>query len=57
MPDHLEEVVLVRVPRVFERVLARIRGQMGKQSSLKRALFRMTTAVGWRRLERQQRRA
>ena len=49
--------VLIAVPRIFERVFVRIQGQMDKQSGLARALFRITTRVGWRRFERQQQRA
>jgi long-chain acyl-CoA synthetase len=54
---HIRPTVLIAVPRIFERVFARIQGQMDKQSALKRGLFNMTTAVGWHRFERQQRRA
>jgi long-chain acyl-CoA synthetase len=49
--------VLIAVPRIFERVFVRIQGQLEKQSVLARALFRLTTGVGWRRFERQQQRA
>ncbi len=49
--------VLIAVPRIFERVFIRLHGQMAKQSGLARALFRITTRVGWRRFERQQQRA
>lgn len=55
--QHIRPTVLIAVPRIFERVFARIQGQMDKQSKLKRALFSMTTAVGWQRFEYQQRRA
>ena len=54
---NIRPTVLIAVPRIFERVFARIQGQMDKQSQLKRALFKMTTAVGWQRFEHQQRRA
>lgn len=54
---NIRPTVLIAVPRIFERVFARIQGQMDKQSKLKRTLFKMTTAVGWQRFERQQRRA
>ncbi len=53
----IQPTVMIAVPRIFERVFARIQGQMEKQSALKRGLFNLTTAVGWRRFERQQRRA
>jgi long-chain acyl-CoA synthetase len=50
----IQPTVMIAVPRIFERVFARIEGQMEKQSGLARSLFRMTTEVGWRRFERQQ---
>jgi long-chain acyl-CoA synthetase len=54
---NIRPTVLIAVPRIFERVFARIQGQLEKQPSLKRTLFRVTTEVGWRRFERQQKRA
>ena len=53
----IQPTVMIAVPRIFEKVFARIQGQMNKQSGLKRALFRMTTAIGWHRFQRQQKRA
>jgi long-chain acyl-CoA synthetase len=53
---NIRPTVLIAVPRIFERVFARIEGQMEKQSGLKRALFRLTTHVGWHRFEYQQHR-
>jgi long-chain acyl-CoA synthetase len=55
--QNIRPTVMIAVPRIFERVFARIQGQLDKQSGFKRALFDMTTAVGWHRFERQQRRA
>ena len=60
LADDLQTIrptVLIAVPRIFERVFARIEGQMEKQSGIARRLFKLTTAVGWRRFERQQGRA
>jgi long-chain acyl-CoA synthetase len=54
---HIRPTVLIAVPRIFERVFARIQGQMDRQSGLKRRLFRLTTEVGWHRFQRQQQRA
>jgi len=54
--QNIQPTVLIAVPRIFERVFARIQGQMDKQSGFKRMLFQMTTRVGWHRFERQQRR-
>jgi long-chain acyl-CoA synthetase len=48
---------MIAVPRIFERVFTRIQGQLNRQSGFKRALFNMTTAVGWHRFEYQQHRA
>jgi long-chain acyl-CoA synthetase len=47
----LRPTVMIAVPRLFERVLARIE-QALQRSLLKRLLFRLTVAVGWRRFER-----
>jgi len=55
--QNIQPTVMIAVPRIFEKVFARIQGQMSKQSGLKRALFRMTASIGWRRFERQQQRA
>ncbi len=53
---NIQPTVLIAVPRIFERVFARIQGQMDKQSGFKRTLFQLTTRVGWHRFEYQQRR-
>jgi long-chain acyl-CoA synthetase len=55
--QHIKPTVMIAVPRIFERVFARIQGQMEKQSGFKRALFNLTTEVGWHRFEHQQGRA
>jgi long-chain acyl-CoA synthetase len=55
--QNIQPTVMIAVPRIFEKVFARIQGQMSRQSGLKRALFKMTTDIGWRRFERQQQRA
>jgi long-chain acyl-CoA synthetase len=55
--QHIRPTVMIAVPRIFERVFARIQGQMDKQSGLKRTLFKLTTEVGWHRFQRQQQRA
>ncbi|NNJ94033.1 MAG: long-chain fatty acid--CoA ligase [Halobacteria archaeon] len=55
--QHIRPTVMIAVPRIFERVFGRIQGQLEKQSGLKRALFKMTTDIGWRRFQRQQKRA
>ena len=55
--QNIRPTVMIAVPRIFERVFARIQGQLEKQSGLKRALFNLTTRVGWHRFEYQQHRA
>ena len=55
--QHIKPTVMIAVPRIFERVFARIQGQMDKQSGFKRALFNLTTEIGWHRFEYQQGRA
>ncbi|MEN6587118.1 MAG: AMP-dependent synthetase/ligase [Sulfuricella sp.] len=44
--------VLIAVPRVFERFLARLEKNLA-QNALKRVLFRLTVHLGWRRFKRQ----
>jgi long-chain acyl-CoA synthetase len=53
----IRPTVLIAVPRIFERVFVRMQDQMARQSALARALFRLTTAVGWHRFQRLQQRA
>ncbi|HUX63269.1 long-chain fatty acid--CoA ligase [Sulfuricella sp.] len=47
----LKPTVMVAVPRVFQRFLARIEQALAA-SPLKRALFSLTLALGWRKFER-----
>ncbi|MFV1973924.1 MAG: long-chain fatty acid--CoA ligase [Thiohalobacterales bacterium] len=55
--QNIRPTIMIAVPRIFERVFARIQGQLDKQSAIKRGLFTLTTSIGWRRFERQQQRA
>ncbi len=48
---YLKPTVMVAVPRVFQAFLARIEEALAA-SPLKRALFSLTVAVGWRKFER-----
>jgi long-chain acyl-CoA synthetase len=52
--QNIRPTVMIAVPRIFEKVFARIQSQMSKQSGLKRALFKMTIEAGWRRFQCQQ---
>jgi long-chain acyl-CoA synthetase len=47
----LQPTVMVAVPRVFQRFLARIEQALAA-SLLKRALFSLTVALGWRKFQR-----
>jgi len=53
----IRPTVIVSVPRIFERIYDRLQDQLAKQSALKRGLFNLTVAVGWRRFLITQRRA
>lgn len=48
--------VIIAVPRVFERVHARIGAQLRSRPALIRRLFDLTVAAGWHDFERKQRR-
>ncbi len=41
--------VLISVPRIYERIYARVLDRLGKQSALARFLFNACVSVGWRR--------
>jgi long-chain acyl-CoA synthetase len=49
--------VLVSVPRVYERVYARLQRQLRDKGPLARALFRWTEQIGWNRFQAAQHRA
>ena len=63
MPDLLDDIatvkptIMVTVPRIFERVYAKIKTQLDEGSGLKKWLFEQTVAVGWHCFEHQQGRA
>ena len=46
--------ILISVPRIFERVHARIRSRLDEESSLKRKLFALAVDCGWERFEHAQ---
>ena len=53
----IRPTVLISVPRIYERVYARILDSLEKKGAAARALFRLAVWVGWRRFERSQGRA
>ncbi|MCF6280902.1 MAG: long-chain fatty acid--CoA ligase [Candidatus Polarisedimenticolaceae bacterium] len=52
----IKPTVMVSVPRIFERVYAKIQAKLEGESALKKALFNKTVDVGWRRFLHQQNR-
>ena len=57
LAEDLQQVrptVLIAVPRVFERVHARIRGSVAGAPAARRVLFGAAVRVGWRRFEHRQ---
>jgi long-chain acyl-CoA synthetase len=60
LPQDLQSVrptVLISVPRIYERLYARIRDTLAKQGPLAKQAFGLAVRVGWRRFEHSQRRA
>jgi long-chain acyl-CoA synthetase len=49
-----QPTILVSVPRIYERVYARINEQLAAGSPIKRRMFNLATTVGWSRFEYQQ---
>lgn len=49
-----QPTVLVSVPRIYEKVYARIKDNLSKQSVLKQKLFDLTVSVGWQQYQQQQ---
>jgi long-chain acyl-CoA synthetase len=47
----IRPTVLISVPRIFERIYARIQLQLKKRGALARLLFRWAEEVGWHRFE------
>ena len=52
--QQIRPTVLIAVPRIFERVHARLTGQIEKRGGLAPLLFRAATRIGWQRFLRQQ---
>ena len=53
----IRPTVLISVPRIYERVYARIQDGLAKKGALAKLLFNLAVQVGWRRFERAQGRA
>ena len=50
----IRPMVLIAVPRIFERVYAAVQTQLRRKSALARRLFDWTVNIGWRRFEAMQ---
>lgn len=53
----LKPTLLISVPRIYERIYAKIETTLLKSSPIKRALFKLTVYVGWKRFLYQQKRS
>jgi len=52
----IKPTIMISVPRIFERVYAKISAQLDSKPALARKLFNLTIDVGWHRFQFQQRR-
>ena len=50
----MQPTILISVPRIYEKIYARVRQQLHNKSPLARGLFELTLAAGWRRFESSQ---
>lgn len=50
----IRPTILVSVPRIYERVYAKIQNKLVDKGGLAQALFRQAIALGWRRFEAEQ---
>uniref|UniRef100_UPI0035944F5D AMP-binding protein n=1 Tax=Thiocapsa sp. TaxID=2024551 RepID=UPI0035944F5D len=53
----IRPTVMIAVPRIFERVHAKLRERLDGESALKRRLFETAVSIGWARFEHSQGRA
>jgi long-chain acyl-CoA synthetase len=50
----IKPTILISVPRIFERVYAKIQDKLEKDSAVARALFNLAVEIGWLHFEHQQ---
>lgn len=55
--ETIRPTAMIAVPRIFERVYAKIQQQLAAGSPIKRLLFNLTVKAGWQRFLKQQGRA
>ena len=53
----IKPTILIAVPRIFERIHARLQEKLAQESALARKFFSLTVVTGWLRFEHQQGRA
>ena len=53
----IRPTLLISVPRIYERVYAKIEETLLKGSPIKRVLFKLTVQIGWQRFQYRQRRS
>jgi long-chain acyl-CoA synthetase len=53
----IKPTILISVPRIFERVYAKIQNKLEKDSAVARVLFNLAVEIGWLHFEHQQGRA
>ncbi len=44
---NVKPTIMIAVPRIFERIYTRLQGQLTDKSVIAKALFKMTSALGW----------
>ncbi|MEJ2141641.1 MAG: long-chain fatty acid--CoA ligase [Gammaproteobacteria bacterium] len=54
--ETIRPTALISVPRIYERIYERLNCQLKQKSFIARALFKLTTNIGWHRFEYQQNR-
>ena len=52
--ETIKPTALISVPRIYERIYEKLNSQLKQKSFIARALFNLTTNIGWRRFEHQQ---
>jgi len=52
----LQPTILISVPRIFERIQAKVKEQLQERGAPARVIFRLAVAVGWQRFLHRQRR-
>lgn len=53
----IRPTIIISVPRIFEKVYAKVRNQLQQKNSLARWLFQLTLDTGWHHFEASQGRA